>query len=309
MADQLPPPPVPADVDLRGHDWMPLYGERLFGSATWIESSDAARIAALRLWWHSFAKEKPAASLPDNDRLLAVYAGYGEVVRAWKKIKAEAMRGWVLCSDGRWYHLVVAEIAMESWQRQQDHQESNAAKTERQRRWRERLKALTAALRAAGKTPPKGASLETLEKMARDAGVDVYEASSEIGNTGQDKTEHNKDKNEREQERAPWARPIPRDWQPSDDDIAWAQKSRADIQAARLKLETEGFRNHALANNRTFHEVGPAWRNWIMKARIGGGGLPAHAGSSRPDNKPDYLEAFANGAASAKQPTKGILDT
>jgi len=188
MADQPEAPLVPPEVDLRGHDWMPLYGERLFSSTTWIESSNEGRVAALRLWWHSFAKEKPAASLPDNDRLLAVYAGYGEVVRAWKKIKAEVLRGWVLCSDGRWYHRVVAEIAMESWQRQQDHQESNAAKTERQRRWRERLKALTSALRAAGKTPPKGASLETLEKMARDAGVDVYEASGEIGNTGQDRT-------------------------------------------------------------------------------------------------------------------------
>lgn len=191
-ADNLPAPLVPAEVDLRGHDWMPLYGERLFGSETWIESSNEARVAALRLWWQAFAKEKPAASLPDSDRLLAVYAGYGEVVKAWKKVKAEAMRGFVLCSDGRWYHKVVAEVAMESWQRQQDHQETNSAKTERQKRWRERLKALASALRAAGQTPPRGASLETLEKMARDAGVDVPTASAEIGNTGQDKTENDK---------------------------------------------------------------------------------------------------------------------
>jgi hypothetical protein len=188
MADQLPDPLVPAEVDLRGHDWMPLYGERLFGSETWIESSNEARVAALRLWWQAFAKEKPAASLPDSDRLLAVYAGYGEVVKAWKRVKDEAMRGFVLCSDGRWYHKVVSEIAMESWQRQQDHQETNTAKSERQKRWRERLKALASALRAAGKNPPRGASLETLEKMARDAGVDVPTASAEIGNTGQDTT-------------------------------------------------------------------------------------------------------------------------
>lgn len=186
----LPAPLVPADVDLRGNDWMPLFGERLFTSETWIEATYEGRSAALRLWWQAFAKEKPAASLPDSDRLLAVYAGYGEVVKAWKKIKAEAMRGFVLCSDGRWYHPVVAEIAMDAWHRGQDKNEANEAKKERQRRWRERLKALTSALRERGITPPPGASLETLEQLARDAAVDVSGASREIGNTRQDTTLH-----------------------------------------------------------------------------------------------------------------------
>lgn len=188
MAEQLPDPLVPAEVDLRGNDWMPLHGERLFTSETWIEASAEGRVAALRLWWQAFAKEKPAASLPDSDRLLAVYAGYGEVVKEWRKVKAEAMRGFVLCSDGRWYHKVVAEFAMDAWHRRQDKSDANDAKKERQRRWRERLKVLTEALREKGVTTPRGASLETLEKMARDASVDVPTPSAEIGNTGQEKT-------------------------------------------------------------------------------------------------------------------------
>jgi hypothetical protein len=195
MADQLPPPPVPADSDLRGMDFMPLKGDRLFDSVTWIEASPEGRCAALRLWWHAFAKELPAGSLPDNDRLLSVYAGYGESVRAWKKVKLQALRGWFLAADGRLYHKVVAEIVCEAWDRRLDHRGEIEAKNERQRRWRERLKKLSNALRAKGIPVPRGAKMETLEKLCRDAGVDIsdidkdgdvdaYVDGGEIGKTG-----------------------------------------------------------------------------------------------------------------------------
>ena len=94
---------------------MPLFGDRLFKSATWIEATPAAQVAALRLWWHAFSHEVPAASLPDNDRLLAEHAGYGISVKSFAKIKAQAMRGWVKCSDGRWHHKFLAELALEAW--------------------------------------------------------------------------------------------------------------------------------------------------------------------------------------------------
>lgn len=131
MADQPQPPLVPAEVDLRGMDFMPLKGEILFKSTTWLKASHEGRCAALRLWWHSFAHEVPAASLPDDDQLLSEHAGYGEVVKAWLKIKPQAMRGWVLCSDGRWYHKVVAALAMEAW-------EGRLKNRERVRKWREK---------------------------------------------------------------------------------------------------------------------------------------------------------------------------
>lgn len=128
---ELPDPPVPADVDLRGMDFIPLYGDRLFKSTTWLKSGHEARCAALRLWWHSFAHEVPASSLPDDDYLLAEYAGYGEVVKAWLKIKPQAMRGWKLCSDGRWYHQTVAELALEAWK-------GRVKNREKVRKWREK---------------------------------------------------------------------------------------------------------------------------------------------------------------------------
>ena len=113
----LPDPLVPADVDLRGMEFMPLYGDRLLKSTTWISASPEAKVAALRLWWHGFAHEVPAASLPNDDTLLAEYAGYGVMVKAWKRIRDQALNGWQLCSDGRLYHPLVAELAKAAWAR------------------------------------------------------------------------------------------------------------------------------------------------------------------------------------------------
>lgn len=129
-------PFTPADCDLRGLQYMPLFGDRLFGSATWIAASSDAKVAALRLWWRSYAHEVPAASLPDDDQLLADYAGYGIAVKAWRKIKEQAMRGWVKCDDGRLYHAVVAEVANESWKQRL----ANRAKQEK---WRNRNRDVT----------------------------------------------------------------------------------------------------------------------------------------------------------------------
>jgi len=128
---ELPSPLVPADVDLRGFEFMPLFGDRLFKSETWISASADAKVAALRLWWHSYGHEVPAGSLPDNDGLLAEYAGYGVMVKAWKKLKPQAMRGYILCSDGRWYHPLVAELAIDGWK-------ERVRNREKQRAWRER---------------------------------------------------------------------------------------------------------------------------------------------------------------------------
>lgn len=114
--EHLPDPLVPPEVDLGGYEWMPLYGDKLLNSETWVLASAEAKVAALTLWWQSYAHQRPAGSLPNNDRLLADAAGYGVAVAAWKAIKEEALRGWVLCSDGRLYHPVVAKLALQAWE-------------------------------------------------------------------------------------------------------------------------------------------------------------------------------------------------
>jgi hypothetical protein len=127
-------PLVPAEVDLRGMTFMPLFGDRLFKSTMWIETGAMARNAALQLFWHAYAHEVPAASLPDNDRVLAELAGLP--LKSFRRVREQAMRGWIRCSDGRFYHPVVAEIALDSWQTRLSHRA-------RSLKWREKTRGVT----------------------------------------------------------------------------------------------------------------------------------------------------------------------
>jgi hypothetical protein len=114
VTDQLPDPLTPADCDLRDFAFMPLEVERLRRSRAWLLAKRTPELAfyQINLWtasWHDL----PAASLEDDDDVLADLAMCDP--KRWKKIKTEALRGWVKCSDGRLYHPVVAEKARESF--------------------------------------------------------------------------------------------------------------------------------------------------------------------------------------------------
>ncbi|WP_230948348.1 DUF1376 domain-containing protein [Burkholderia stagnalis] len=103
-------PLTPADCDLRDFGFMPVDVQRLLKSDTWILGSADERAAAISLWLNSW-HQVPAASLPDNERVLEHLAG----AKSWKKVRDHVLRGWVRCADGRWYHPVVAEKALEAW--------------------------------------------------------------------------------------------------------------------------------------------------------------------------------------------------
>lgn len=114
---QLPDPPLPATVDLRMFRRMPLDVLRLRDSdIARAENAEGFRCAVLA-WcvsWH----QVPASSLPDDNRALADLLGIGRTPRAvkeWLLLRETALRGFVKCSDGKLYHLVVAEMAIDSW--------------------------------------------------------------------------------------------------------------------------------------------------------------------------------------------------
>lgn len=119
MSEQLPAPLVGAEVDLRGYGWMPLHGERLFRSDTWLGATDRERVACIYIWWAAW-QQVPAGSLPDDDRVLAQLAGPGVALQAWRRMRARVMRGFVRCSDGRLYHALLCQEAIESWQRREN---------------------------------------------------------------------------------------------------------------------------------------------------------------------------------------------
>lgn len=122
-------PLTPIDLDLRDFGFMPLEVVRLRDSdLAALATGDEFRAAVL-LWcaaWH----QVPAASLPSDDRLLAKLAGFGRDLKGWSGVKREALRGFIECSDGRLYHPVIADIAIESGSKKKKQSSKTAKATE-----------------------------------------------------------------------------------------------------------------------------------------------------------------------------------
>lgn len=118
MTSTLPAPLTHAQCDLQDFPFMPLDVARLRDSELASNETPEACWAAVLLWsasWH----QVPAGSIPNDDLWIAKQAGYqlrGKIDKAWSRVRAGALRGWVECSDGRLYHPVVAEKAREAWQ-------------------------------------------------------------------------------------------------------------------------------------------------------------------------------------------------
>lgn len=159
MTDR-PEPMTPPDCTLRGLPWMPLETARLLDSDLFLLSTGDEFKAAVALWCKSW-NQIPGGSLPNDERLLEALSGS----KTWKKVRAMALRGWVLCSDGRLYHPVVAEQAAQAWEGRQDHREVVSNKNQRQEKWRAELKRLCEEVRALGGTPPANASKATLTAL------------------------------------------------------------------------------------------------------------------------------------------------
>lgn len=135
---------------------MPLDIQRLRRSKAWLKAkrNPALGFYMINLWtasWH----EVPAASLENDDEVLADLAVCDPDV--WEQVKADVMRGWIKCSDGRLYHPVVAEKARESW-------DSKVA-------YRDRMKAARDA-KAAKKSPKTGSGIDSMTGTDTDSNTD-----------------------------------------------------------------------------------------------------------------------------------------
>lgn len=109
----LPDPLTQPDCDLRDFYFMPLEVVTLRDCDLSATATGDEFRAAVLLWcaaWH----QVPSASIPDNDTVLSQLAGYGRVVSEWLKVRDVALKGWIKCNDGRFYHPKVAEKANEA---------------------------------------------------------------------------------------------------------------------------------------------------------------------------------------------------
>ena len=161
MTDR-PDPLTPPDCDLRGLPYMPLDVIRLIDSDMFAETTGDEFKAAVALWCKSWT-QVPAASLPNKDMVLAHLSGNAA---KWKRIKEGAMRGWILCSDDRWYHPVVAEKALAALPGREEFNHKRSAEAERRAREREDRKALFEVLRSHGVVPDWNVSTKALRALA-----------------------------------------------------------------------------------------------------------------------------------------------
>ncbi len=137
-----------------------------------------------------------------------------------------------------------------------------------------------------------GDGLAWIPSFARHQHVNVREAQSKLpspcGAVAGEMPPGREGEGEREGEGTDGAhaRPLAPDWKPDEDDLAWVATARPDLDRTTLDAESERFRNHALANRRTAHRWGPAWRMWISKAHT-----PAHR---RGDNRKPFVASGDN---------------
>ena len=242
---------------------MPLDVVRLRDSGLTAKATGDEFRAAVLLWcasWH----QVPAASLPDDDDELANLCGYGRAPKEWKKIKAGAMRGWVLCNDGRLYHPTVAAKARESWQSKL----AQRARTEAARRAREEQRQRMSQ-----------ALLQTPETSVTDTATE---------SKGQGQGQGQGIKGESAARRAAAAAPSPRgsrlpsNWQPEPVHMAFAEG--LGLRNGRAAAELEKFRDYwaAQPGQKGVKTDWPAtWRNWVRRV-VDTPARPGAAGGADP---------------------------
>ncbi len=177
-------PLTPADCDLRGLGFMPLDVGRLRDSDLALVSSGDEFKAAVLLWcasWH----QVPAGSLPPDERALCRLAGLEP--KAWQKVRAGALRGWVECDDGRLYHPVVAEKAVDAWRRRKEHERRRTVDRQRLQGWRDKKRTTSepeAPIETAGEKPDETGGETRFETRRTGTGTGTGTESSDPNGSG-----------------------------------------------------------------------------------------------------------------------------
>lgn len=130
----LPQPLATPECDCTDLDGFMLNVERLMASELVALSTHEVIAAALLIWCRAW-KQRPAASLPDDDRVIAAFAKLP--LPRFKKHKEDILRGFVKCADGRLYHKVLAVEAMRAYERKLSFQKKREADAKRLREWRQ----------------------------------------------------------------------------------------------------------------------------------------------------------------------------
>lgn len=274
-----PDPLTPPDCDLRDFSWMPLDVTRLRDSDLASTVSGDAFRAAVLLWcasWHQI----PTASLPNDDRILAKLAGYGRDVESWTKVRDEALHGFIECSDGRLYHPVIAEKALEAADQRKKQKERTQKATEARRgskrdaasddsrnverndhRDDSKPRNRHGARNEVQQTRPDKDRERDKEKLK--TAVEPLSSSSSRASAQDDDNPTKTVEDSGEKNFNPLGTTLPGDWTPSDADIAAATEYGLDDEVIRAELLTFHAYN---AQHGTFSKNWSAtWRLWCAR--------------------------------------------
>jgi len=297
VSQSLPDPLVPAEVDLQDFPFMPLHVARLRDSNLAAEEEPETCWYAVLLWaasWHQI----PAGSLPDNDTVLMRLVGLGRDKRTWKKHREGALRGFVLCSDGRLYHPVVAETALESWNS----------------KLRQRHAAFCAAVRQHNKRNPdncvQSPSFDEWDALGRPSKVADHvtemsrvtepEITRDNGSKRREETVKGQGYNIEEPKGSscaqgapkpdPKPKPkmtrLPADWQPAPFGIGTECRSIVDgWPPGELARQIERFTAHHTAKGSRFENWHAAWKTWVLNSREFGHGRQANGAGRTSDGR------------------------
>lgn len=150
---------VPADCVLR--DLPAILLERTLPTSSLAALATADEFRAAVLLYFATYDEVPAGSLPDEPALLAQKARM--TPKQWAKSSAIVMRGWVKCSDGRFYHATTCEKVLIAWigrlKRSVSGQKGNAARWGTETAQPDRADQLTRAMHALARLNPESSTL------------------------------------------------------------------------------------------------------------------------------------------------------
>ncbi len=254
MANEMPAPLVGPDVDCSDLDGFMLNTERLMASELLALNGNEVIGAALLLWCRAW-KQKPAASLPDDDRVNAAFARLS--LPKFRQMKEAIMRGFIKCSDGRLYHRFLSIEAAKAHTKKIQFQEKRAADAKRLKDWRETKRETH--------NVPVSSPDETLDETGfiadgngkdrdRDRDRDIY--LDRLPSEGPKKG-------------LPKGKRLPPDWGPTDTD--WQDACRS-LGGQRAGLELAKFRDYWPAKpgkDALKLDWDATWRNWARKASEG----------------------------------------
>lgn len=183
--------PIARGQVLDGQHWAPLHYQRLLSSRWRVEAMRAEnREAALFgfLLWFEAMRQDPPGTLPDDDRELAMLAGFGMDVDGWMAVREFALYGWTPCAiadaDGeilpgmRLGHAFVTQVAVEASRRKSGAavRRASGQRAVKKSRIRAKLRALMP-----GRRDPSEDAVEWITDWMVGGDLNATEANVKIG--------------------------------------------------------------------------------------------------------------------------------